>query len=161
MRTILRLLALALTGFLVACQTTGDPRQGGLFGWSEEKAVSRQQTLEQRAAKSRADADRETDQTQDYQAQKALAEAEVRHLKATLASLLEENERLESDLAALAERYSDVSVAKETMRELERSVALRREAAASASNPAAIEHFVGEFEATNQALHQRILFLLQ
>ena len=27
------------------CQTTGDPTQGGLFGWSETKAISRQSEL--------------------------------------------------------------------------------------------------------------------
>ncbi|MEQ1860963.1 MAG: hypothetical protein ABMA13_13590 [Chthoniobacteraceae bacterium] len=33
--------ALALT----ACETTGDPQQGGLFGWSEGKAKQRQSAL--------------------------------------------------------------------------------------------------------------------
>ena len=26
---------------MLGCQTTGDPRQGGLWGWSEEKAQQR------------------------------------------------------------------------------------------------------------------------
>jgi hypothetical protein len=30
---------------LAACETTGDPNQGGLFGWSESKAKTRQAAL--------------------------------------------------------------------------------------------------------------------
>ncbi len=36
------LAACALLVALVGCATTGDPRQGGLFGWSEAKARDRQ-----------------------------------------------------------------------------------------------------------------------
>ena len=35
--------ALALAG----CETTGDPQQGGLFGWSENKAKARSSALQQ------------------------------------------------------------------------------------------------------------------
>ena len=38
--------ALALT----ACETTGDPTQGGLFGWSEGKAKQRQAALQDAVA---------------------------------------------------------------------------------------------------------------
>jgi hypothetical protein len=31
---------------LAACETTGDPTQGGLFGWSESKARTRQAALQ-------------------------------------------------------------------------------------------------------------------
>ncbi len=37
-KTVLYAMALMMMG----CATTGDPRQGGLFGWSEKKAVERQ-----------------------------------------------------------------------------------------------------------------------
>jgi hypothetical protein len=40
--------ALAVVGaacLLAACETTGDPTQGGLFGWSENKAKVRQSAL--------------------------------------------------------------------------------------------------------------------
>jgi len=33
---------------LSACQTTGNPKEGGLFGWSEEKAKLRAESLAQR-----------------------------------------------------------------------------------------------------------------
>ena len=42
------LLALPVSALvLVGCETTGDPQQGGLFGWSEGKARTRSAALEQ------------------------------------------------------------------------------------------------------------------
>ena len=42
------LLALPVAALvLVGCETTGDPQQGGLFGWSEGKARTRSAALEQ------------------------------------------------------------------------------------------------------------------
>lgn len=37
----LLLLAAALPLVLTSCETTGDPNQGGLFGWSQSKADQR------------------------------------------------------------------------------------------------------------------------
>lgn len=45
--SLLSMRPLALIGFaaaslsLASCETTGDPTQGGLFGWSESKAQGR------------------------------------------------------------------------------------------------------------------------
>ncbi|MGB8169301.1 MAG: hypothetical protein WCF18_17515 [Chthoniobacteraceae bacterium] len=48
------LLLAPLLALLAACETTGNPRQGGLFGWSETKARQRQdeRRSEVRAAES-------------------------------------------------------------------------------------------------------------
>jgi len=35
-----------LTVVITGCAATGDPNQGGLFGWSEEKAIDRQKNLQ-------------------------------------------------------------------------------------------------------------------
>lgn len=46
-----RILTLAAAGaslLLTSCETTGDPTQGGLFGWSQTKANYRQADLRQR-----------------------------------------------------------------------------------------------------------------
>jgi hypothetical protein len=43
---VLLLVAWALAG----CETTGDPRQGGLFGWSEAKARDRQHEREEQVS---------------------------------------------------------------------------------------------------------------
>jgi hypothetical protein len=39
--------ALAATLLLTSCETTGDPSQGGLFGWSSNKADQRSAALNQ------------------------------------------------------------------------------------------------------------------
>lgn len=46
MKILQSLFALATLLTLNSCATTGDPTQGGLFGWSEHKAVGRQVELE-------------------------------------------------------------------------------------------------------------------
>jgi hypothetical protein len=40
-KALLLTIALTCATALTSCQTTGDPRQGGLFGWSEPKAQDR------------------------------------------------------------------------------------------------------------------------
>lgn len=41
------LLSLGTTLLLTSCETTGDPSQGGLFGWSQGKADQRSAALQQ------------------------------------------------------------------------------------------------------------------
>ncbi|MDR3403380.1 MAG: hypothetical protein P4L99_12855 [Chthoniobacter sp.] len=50
---------LAAAWLLAGCTTTGDPRQGGLFGWSEAKARDRQQKRQDRVAGEEAELARE------------------------------------------------------------------------------------------------------
>lgn len=45
--TRLFFLALATSALLTSCETTGDPNQGGLFGWSQNKANDRIAVREQ------------------------------------------------------------------------------------------------------------------
>jgi hypothetical protein len=53
-------LSCVATGLLLsACSTTGDPRQGGLFGWSEAKARERQEERQERVAREEAALGRE------------------------------------------------------------------------------------------------------
>jgi len=42
------LLSLASIALLSSCETTGDPTQGGLFGWSQNKADGRIEARERR-----------------------------------------------------------------------------------------------------------------
>ena len=42
------LLSLASAALLSSCETTGDPTQGGLFGWSQNKADGRIEARERR-----------------------------------------------------------------------------------------------------------------
>ena len=41
------LLSLGALFVMTSCETTGDPSQGGLFGWSEGKAQGRSASLQQ------------------------------------------------------------------------------------------------------------------
>ncbi len=47
MKSIVPLAALAASLLLSSCETTGDPTQGGLFGWSQGKANQRISAREQ------------------------------------------------------------------------------------------------------------------
>ena len=46
MKFIGLIIAIAATQFITACTTTGNPNEGGLFGWSETKAIARQSELQ-------------------------------------------------------------------------------------------------------------------
>ncbi|WP_257386748.1 hypothetical protein [Tahibacter caeni] len=90
--------ALAL---LSGCATTGDPQQGGLFGWSESKARERQHELTHRDMAAR-------DRIADEQARgDALRErhddldAQARQLQQELERLRQENRDLDARLRAL------------------------------------------------------------
>lgn len=41
MKIIGLIIAISVLPFITACQTTGNPNEGGLFGWSETKAQDR------------------------------------------------------------------------------------------------------------------------
>lgn len=74
----------ALTVGLTACETTGDPTRGGLFGWSEAKAKQDLKAQEQ--------------QNQKAQAQVAAAQEDQRTLRQQQAGLQSDNALLKTDL---------------------------------------------------------------
>lgn len=90
--------AVLLAGLSTGCETTGDPRQGGLFGWSETKAIERQSALrdqfflaseENRAAQNRSDSLRTTEsglrgEVADKSSQLAALRAEIAALDAQI-----------------------------------------------------------------------------
>jgi len=45
------IVAIAALQFFSACETTGNPNEGGLFGWSETKAIQRQSELQNKLQK--------------------------------------------------------------------------------------------------------------
>lgn len=92
-------------GCLTGCQTTGDPRQGGLFGWSESKAIDRQERLREQLADSSA------------------RERSVQHREGTLVN---RRAALESDVAIREERLRVLQ---------EEVVALRRALAGGTISP--------------------------
>jgi len=90
------------------CTTTGDPHQGGLFGWSEAKARDRQQDRQDRVAGAEAQLGREDTTSRALQAsndrtdrQIATAQSEHDREEATLhtqqAALVAKTEQLENE----------------------------------------------------------------
>lgn len=75
------LLALSACALLNSCQTTGDPTQGGLFGWSQSKADQR---LDARANYLE-DVERDTDyqrrRSRELEAEKARKQRELNRVQ--------------------------------------------------------------------------------
>ena len=93
-------IALPLAGsialILAACETTGDPTQGGLFGWSEGKAKNRQTALhsalyleEDRAASAHS-------QTGGLQAEKSRNASAIRTQRAELGRMLSQLDEVDA-----------------------------------------------------------------
>jgi hypothetical protein len=73
--------AIALAA-VTACETTGDPRQGGLFGWSESKARERQEQRQTRVTGAETELNRESDQGAALQSRAETAEKNLRTAEA-------------------------------------------------------------------------------
>lgn len=76
--------ALALT----ACETTGDPTQGGLFGWSEGKAKQRQAALHDAVALEQDRGSAARSQTGRLQAESRANSAEISRQRSQLNRML-------------------------------------------------------------------------
>lgn len=90
------LLGAVLLLSLSGCETTGDPRRGGLFGWSESKAIERQNRLRDQLAASsarerslREGEDLLSQRRAELETQVAVREEQVRQLQGQLAMLRE------------------------------------------------------------------------
>jgi hypothetical protein len=99
---------LAISGILTGCATTGDPQQGGLFGWSETKARERQSERQNRVAGEKAALARENArgralETREASTDRGLVSARTEHERAEAklhtqqTGLLAKINRLESD----------------------------------------------------------------
>lgn len=145
-----------------ACQnTTGDPRAGGLFGWSEDKAKQRQADLQSQAASATQTATAEQASRARLEEEKRVADAETRTLELRLNALVEENRRLESQLAELRKRNTASSDKLQAMlRELDAmrsSTPVPTAGASTAQRRAQAE----QLDQRNAKLHQAIQLMLQ
>jgi len=66
-----------LLASLPGCATTGNPREGGLFGWSESKAIDRQRALRDQLAESSAVGRSERTRQENLYANRADLQTEV------------------------------------------------------------------------------------
>jgi len=93
---------------LAACETTGDPRAGGLFGWSEAKAKERQQEKRDAVVQAESQLSRENARGAALEARRSgtelrlsSAQASNQHTEETLRTqrdaLLAKCDRLEAD----------------------------------------------------------------
>ncbi len=148
---------------LGACQTTGDPRQGGLFGWSEDKARDRQRGLQQELNDSTRAAEQEKAKTAEAQSRQSALQTEVNRLQGQLEKMLDENQHLEAELSAMLRtkqlKSEDLMRARAHLAENERVRKAARDAAKNGqTKPLAAVSLV---EQQNQRLQKEILFLLE
>lgn len=91
------LLCLLLSG----CATTGDPNQGGLFGWSEDKARTRQNHFNQEAYTNRQAADGEHQFLKRATDEREQLVREQAALDSRIEQQIKENKKLLADLDLL------------------------------------------------------------
>jgi hypothetical protein len=108
MKRVVRLAGVVALATLAACETTGDPRQGGLFGWSESKARERQTQKQSHLAGAEAELTREAEHGEALQARNAATERNLtaaenlrvrteERLRAQQTRLLAKTDRLEAE----------------------------------------------------------------
>jgi hypothetical protein len=152
---------------LAACQTTGDPRQGGLFGWSEDKARARQAELERENDAAQRSAAQETQRQSTLTEKQGALRTEVQELQAQLSRLLAENDALESDVRALAAKRqvstADLARMQQTLEANKRARAEARRVASQASTPRESGKLTQQMDVVrdyNQQLHREVLLLM-
>lgn len=89
---------------LCACATTGDPSQGGLFGWNRTKASERQDALRKSAEDAIQSADQQSEQSVKLEQTRTRLLDESKGKRSKLNALLMENSRLEKKLKDATKR---------------------------------------------------------
>lgn len=152
---------------LAACQTTGDPRQGGLFGWSEQQARERQADLARDEAQAKLQAEAEQARSGQLRDRQSGLKSESTRLQADIDRLLSENTHLERELRTLMSkrrvgghelaRLQQLLAANEHTR-----AAVRPTAAGVGTQPPAVLAAHSEsVNAQNQRLQREVTLLLQ
>lgn len=160
--------ALTLSATLAACQTTGDPRQGGLLGWSEQKAAERQQQLEAENKAARDSLAQETQRSADLRSRQTHLDSEEASLKASLDSALAENDALDARLQQLMKRQAlaDAELARlrQTLEASRNARTAARRAAAEPTVGSTAESLARHSKTVNQynqQLHHAVMLLME
>lgn len=106
----------AALALLTACETTGDPNQGGLFGWSEGKAKQRQTALHDALYLEEDRTDAARSQTGGLRAQKSRNSAAISQQRAELSRMnrqLDDVDRAGGNTSGLRSRISRTSSSNE------------------------------------------------
>ena len=161
------IVATMLSILLAGCQTTGNPREGGLFGWSEEKAQERQAVLNAESNAARKTADAELQRGAALSKQQSQLRAEVSELQAHLGRLLAENDKLDGEIRAMmATRQvsaAELSRLHQTLAANEKARTNARLAAAQAPSPQAAARLSAHSENVsqyNRQLQREVLLLM-
>lgn len=156
-------LFIVLAGFVCACATTGDPGKGGLWGWSEKKAKTRQMQLSQADAAQRQQAASEQQRGDTLRQRQSTLSSEALQLQAELDGLRAENRKLDAQLRELMQKRT---LGADEMHRLQGVLAdnqrLLSEALAPADDTRAPKNTdAGELSDQNSRLHRELLALLR
>lgn len=161
--SVVALLSLLLAG----CQTTGNPRDGGLFGWSEEMARERRAALESQNDAARKSAEGEMQRNAALSNKQGQLRAEYSELQAHLARLLTENGNLDAELRSLMSRRqlgaAELQRLRQTLATNQQTLADARKAAAvtaSQQGAAQLSQHSQAVSQSNQGLHREVLLLM-
>lgn len=159
--------ALCLLLPLAACETTGDPRQGGLLGWSEDKAVERQRTLEGERTAAQGALSQEKQRGTELATRRTQLGAEVQSLQALLDNALTENDALDARLQQLMGQgkagQTELAGLRQTLEASRRArVAARRARADAPAGPSAdqLARHAQAVNHYNQQLHSVVMLLM-
>lgn len=162
----LGLLAVFAIFTLSACETTGDPRSGGLFGWSEEKARQRQESMEQDAALARRNVDEERLQQVILMQKQSQLRSEIRALQTRLDKLLKDNGLIEESARKLLVTRKNSTVELSRLQQMldasTRACAEARRIARLPATPRQVEVLSRQSDVVrqyNQQLHREVMLL--
>jgi len=99
----------------VSCKTTGDPNQGGLFGWNEEKAKQRKDVLEGKQREKQNQLSKVTQQNKSLEGKKQKYNSSLDLLNKALQQLLKEQDNLREQVNQL---YNNSKLSQEKLNEL-------------------------------------------
>ncbi len=147
---------------LSGCETTGNPKDGGIF-WSREKNDARLAEFSRQAMDVQAEAERMQEKSQQLDFQLRNTEEELAAIKARFQHLLTETARLREKLTALESEYRKKSTHKQRLQadyddltdkfQQMGDIVLR--------DPSESEPMVQRIEALNKSYQQAILLLLE
>jgi predicted RNase H-like nuclease (RuvC/YqgF family) len=147
------------------CATTGDPQQGGLFRWSEDKARGRQQDLTRRSSAAEERVDDEDRRGANLRGQYAALDTEAQRLKDELDRLDAENRTLDAQLRSLLQERRFGADKKRRLQALltenDRWLAVAARSATSGQDTAGRRADVEKASTHNARLHRELFALLQ
>lgn len=132
--------AVAMLAAFAGCETTGDPTQGGLFGWSESKARTRQEEKRSHVADAESTLTRENATGHALEARRGaasreLSAAEARRIREENERRVREEKQLQTQRASLIAKTEKLEAESATDASASRARALRRQVEALANEP--------------------------